>query len=510
MIEDELENCSVNLQNQNPFLIQEILENVMLHLDGLSLARSEKVSRVWKDAAQRLSKKSRIWKNCCDKEIDKHVKVDLLNSNQPSWNESQSNINWKEIYRNWFLWKKITNWPYLTSSIVEEKLSISCTKISGNCVVTGHKDGYLRAWTYGESWDIGHHEKYVTDIGVMISNADSENGNKYKHRYVVSTSYDHTIQINPLASNQQESSIFIKEIRTPSLLVRTHGNYFAVLSEEQRVSVWQLILRREAPEVLKCCSLRYSDAFIADISICGLQLIKVTAITSKGEFIPVYKNGNPNTYSPPQKRAPAIRNLDRRNVQRFPSTLQIMGPQLVPGTFSVDNRTLQDFHSSLHNMISPLVPAIWDLDGRILRVFLWRDDVAIILTDHHYMYVRMNGYHIVKYNTMRHLFAHPVVVKLYGEILLLGMSSDTDGSKTPNHVGAAVVAMEDQKEIYTRTQRLHTVFQAELCGIQMAVDWIQNHQTSTYAIHVDSRAALAAVANRKTTHPLATDVSHIT
>ena len=87
----------------------------------------------------------------------------------------------------------------------------------------------------------------------------------------------------------------------------------------------------------------------------------------------------------------------------------------------------------------------------------------------------------------------------------------TDGSKTPNHVGAGVVAMETRNEIYTRAQRLHidcTVFQAELCGIKMAVDWIQKQQVkrSAYAIHVDSRAALSAVANKNTTHPRAAEV----
>jgi ribonuclease HI len=84
----------------------------------------------------------------------------------------------------------------------------------------------------------------------------------------------------------------------------------------------------------------------------------------------------------------------------------------------------------------------------------------------------------------------------------------TDGSKTEKHVGASMVAVEDYCEIHIETQRLNitcTVFQAELCGIIMAVDWIQNQQKKTfsYAINVDSKAALLATANKHTTHPLA-------
>jgi len=70
-----------------------------------------------------------------------------------------------------------------------------------------------------------------------------------------------------------------------------------------------------------------------------------------------------------------------------------------------------------------------------------------------------------------------------------------------------MVAVKNSTEIHTETQRLNTiyaVFQAELFGIIMAVDWIQNQRQNmcSYAINVDSKATLLAVANKHTTHPL--------
>ena len=84
----------------------------------------------------------------------------------------------------------------------------------------------------------------------------------------------------------------------------------------------------------------------------------------------------------------------------------------------------------------------------------------------------------------------------------------TDGSKMENHVGASMVAVKDSREIHINIQRLNitcTVFQVELCRISMTVDWIQSQgkKTSSYAINVDSKAALLAIANKHTTHPLA-------
>ena len=60
------------------------------------------------------------------------------------------------------------------------------------------------------------------------------------------------------------------------------------------------------------------------------------------------------------------------------------------------------------------------------------------------------------------------------------------------------------------THRLNnegTGFQAELYGIRLAIDWIQNQckKAPTYAINVDSKAAILAIANKHTTHPLAVE-----
>ena len=84
----------------------------------------------------------------------------------------------------------------------------------------------------------------------------------------------------------------------------------------------------------------------------------------------------------------------------------------------------------------------------------------------------------------------------------------TDGSKTSKHVGAGMVVMKDSCEIHIESQKLNsscTVFQAELYGITMAVDWIHNERKKapSYTINVHSKSALLSIANKHTTHPLA-------
>ena len=65
-----------------------------------------------------------------------------------------------------------------------------------------------------------------------------------------------------------------------------------------------------------------------------------------------------------------------------------------------------------------------------------------------------------------------------------------------------MVALKDSREIHTEIKRLNkecTAFEAELCGIKMAINWIQSSISETsYAINVDSTAALHAIANKHT------------
>ena len=73
-----------------------------------------------------------------------------------------------------------------------------------------------------------------------------------------------------------------------------------------------------------------------------------------------------------------------------------------------------------------------------------------------------------------------------------------------------MVAMKESKEIHTESIRLNndcTVFQAELCGIRMATEWIQyqRKKDATYATNVDSKSAILAIAKKHTTHLIAVD-----
>jgi hypothetical protein len=75
-----------------------------------------------------------------------------------------------------------------------------------------------------------------------------------------------------------------------------------------------------------------------------------------------------------------------------------------------------------------------------------------------------------------------------------------DGYRTENHVGSSMVAMKTLTEIHIATQRLNIacmVFQVELCGINMAVDWIQSQRNKIPLLRHQRRLQSCTACHRK-------------
>jgi hypothetical protein len=83
----------------------------------------------------------------------------------------------------------------------------------------------------------------------------------------------------------------------------------------------------------------------------------------------------------------------------------------------------------------------------------------------------------------------------------------TDGSKDADAVGAGFVVFRDDiiiKRGMARLAHYCSVFQAELCGVRIALEWINNSQIENTAILLssDSKAAIGAIMDRNSCNPL--------
>ncbi|GFG33174.1 hypothetical protein Cfor_06758 [Coptotermes formosanus] len=331
--------------------------------------------------------RTHIWKTCCEKEINRDIRTELLSSCWPGWHIlCPSNYEWRVVYKTWCQWHHIGKWSFITKIFEDTSLTpVTCMKISGRCITTGHSNGDVLLWSYSNRVKVASHLRYVTALGVMVYTGECNNNSQLKHELVVSASLDCTIHISPLTFQDEmpHGCHVIREHLSPVTEIRTFRNTFAALSCDDRISIWQLSAStcNKVPTIVKLHTLSIYMVPFEAISIWGNEIIQVSAVTCNGLSIPIFRGGDSSPYK----------------------LLQVAGHQHFASSSSCNN-----------------------ISGRILKAFLWRYGVSIILDDQHYMYITVNECgQQMKYNTMPYLHSYPVTVLLYGEILLLGMESGT-------------------------------------------------------------------------------------
>ncbi|XP_069696934.1 uncharacterized protein [Periplaneta americana] len=437
-------------ESEVPRLHPEVLEVVFSHLDGKSLARCEQVCKLWNELVQRISQRTDIWKRCCEKEIDRGTRLEVLDKSFPSWHLScLSEAEWREVYKNWCQWQHLDSWGYKTRTICEDThiAPVTCMRTSGTSVVTGHHYGDVFLWGDDDVVNVTLHVRHVTDLSLMVYGEDNVRDLK---SLLPDIPENKSELFRTLTSSWPKSKVGDewKKHRKEGIK-KSFRNLFAVLSYDERVSVWQVTNSSgniRAPEISKLHTLRiHSDPFAA-ISIWGAGSIQISDYIFGGQWplnfkwlilqrecqhIEKHYNFPPVT-SPPHHKCDVV-HLIKMEVagllsrENFSKSFQVSAITykglclpIYRGGTSNSYKLLQEETQHFSS------PELWeDMDGRILRIFFWRYGISIVLTDERYMYVRIDSGRQVKYNTMPYLHSHPVTVLLYGEILLLGMASGT-------------------------------------------------------------------------------------
>lgn len=77
----------------------------------------------------------------------------------------------------------------------------------------------------------------------------------------------------------------------------------------------------------------------------------------------------------------------------------------------------------------------------------------------------------------------------------------TDGSKSANGTGCAIIVEEEEEEIITKLPTVFSVFSSEAYAILKALNYIENSTKIKFIINTDSKSVINATQNKKTTNP---------
>ena len=108
----------------------ELIDEILKHLDAISLARSRQVCRAWRVLHLQPQYKQ-LWRQACLRDAGRDCLIeltgdgriftddDLGRSSAPSEDGQQenSNIDWKAIYQRWFRSRHIGKWPSMTTEL---------------------------------------------------------------------------------------------------------------------------------------------------------------------------------------------------------------------------------------------------------------------------------------------------------------------------------------------------------------------------------------------------------
>jgi len=235
----------------NPKLPLELIDEILKHLDAISLARSRQVCRSWRDLhSQR--KYNLVWRNACFREIGEDVLIELRGSNADL--SASSDMDWEDLYKEWYRSRHIGEWPSVITELRGHTGPVWDVKFSGDRVISCGQDFTIRIWdtwtTQCISTILGHRNS-ICSIALRISLSKPSGATNSPHDLLVSGSRDCSVKVWDL------NSLLLAPYQPPtssSCLVTFHGhtacvncvavdsNLVASASDDCSVRVWDLTM----------------------------------------------------------------------------------------------------------------------------------------------------------------------------------------------------------------------------------------------------------------------------
>lgn len=102
------------VEPDDPKLPLELIDEILKHLDAISLARSRLVCRSWRDLhSQR--KYNLVWRTACFRDIGEDVLIELMGSNADL--SASSDMDWEDLYKEWYRSRHIGKWPSVITEL---------------------------------------------------------------------------------------------------------------------------------------------------------------------------------------------------------------------------------------------------------------------------------------------------------------------------------------------------------------------------------------------------------
>ncbi|KAL9957673.1 hypothetical protein ACROYT_G034597 [Oculina patagonica] len=235
----------------------ELVDEILKHLDAISLAKSRQVCRSWR-ALHFQPRYKLLWKQACFRDIDEDVLTELtgnvyivaaeedpggLSGTTKNIQGENNDINWEAIYQKWFRSRHIGRWPSMVTELKGHRGPVWDVKLSGDRVVTCGEDGTIRVW---DSWTshclavYSGHLDAVLSISLRQMPGLSPHAD-IPHDLIVSGSQDCTVKVWDMKTPCPSAKLTCRGHTSCVNCVAVRENTAASASDDCSVRVWNII-----------------------------------------------------------------------------------------------------------------------------------------------------------------------------------------------------------------------------------------------------------------------------
>lgn len=235
----------------------ELIDEILKHLDAISLAKSRQVCRTWL-ALHAQPKYKQLWRQACVHDIRYDILVEITGDRTifsdnhlghssaagEKGYQKNYNIDWKAIYQRWFRSRHIGKWPCMITELEGHSGQVLDVKFSGDRVVTCGVDGVICIW---DGWTgccvmvFRGHLDSVTSISLRQTPGLWKNPSDTPHDLLASGSRDCSVKIWNMKEGSGVAVATCHGHNGPINCVSFGDNSFlASASEDCSVRIWRI------------------------------------------------------------------------------------------------------------------------------------------------------------------------------------------------------------------------------------------------------------------------------
>ena len=424
----------------------EVLERILSFTDAVTLCICRRVCRRWREAADFLQGAAGYWMMTCLRLINRNCLVELVGQahggvgqQQPGKDGGESRdhreddtfdiekldwVDWEKIFNTWMRGQTITKFTAVTTRV--GRGDVSCLAVSGSYIISGHVSGHRNIWESSSQDLVTCSQVHAGEVRALAL-VDLLHQPPYHsgllHHALVSGGADGCLIVSVLLDQYGDTYRLDQEIK-----IRQHsqaitsvtilGSMMAVLSKENRVSLWSLSApaSESTLPVLECLMMipgppeqLITARIWSNMLVFWMQKIVCIDARCQSRQFPLGGDPGARRQWEKHKQFTLIRPVSREE------SLAIS-----EGVWRIRSSHLSDYFKDVIVESQPEADGPWFTSRKFVSAWVFHDDIFALVSQDSHLYLSVDGVYYRDYSIEQHYGSNISTITVYTNTLTLG------------------------------------------------------------------------------------------